>query len=513
MQAANRVAKNTLILYARMGITMFVSLYSTRLILAALGVADFGIFNVVGGAIAMLTFLNTAMASATQRFMSYAQGEGNYHKQKNIFNVSVLLHFFIGLALILLLEIAGYFLFNGILKIDSERIDAAKLIYQFLIASTFFTIISVPYDAVINAHENMLFVALLGIFEAVLKLSIAFYVTYTGFDKLASYGLLMASLAVLLLIIRRVYCHKKYEEVDIKIRKYFNKPLFNEMTNFAGWSLLSSGASIITMQGTSIILNSFFGVFVNAAQGVTNQISGQLMVFSNTMLKALNPVIVKSEGGNERNRMLNASLFGNKISYLLLTFFSIPVILEMPFILDIWLKEVPNYTVVFCRLTLIRLSFAQLTITFATAIGATGNIRKYTFFRSMIFILLLPTSFFLFLLGASPIAMYISMIFMVIALLISDVYFTHKLCGLSISFFFKNIIIRCLFTSIFTAISVYIAFLFMQEGINRLLVVLIFNLLAFVFFGTIIAFTKKEKQQMISIITVGFNQFRIKLFK
>lgn len=227
--AANRVAKNTGILYARMAITVFISLYVTRLVVAALGTKDFGIFNIVGGAIAMLTFLNVAMASASQRFMSYVHGEGNQIKQKRIFNVSVILHFLIGIAVVLLLEIAGYFFFNGILKIDSERVYAAKLIYQFLIVSTFFTIISVPYDAVINARENMLFVAVTGIIEALLKLAIAFYITFTNNDKLISYGLLMALLTILLLIIKRIYCHLKYEEVVINIRKYFDKALFKEI--------------------------------------------------------------------------------------------------------------------------------------------------------------------------------------------------------------------------------------------------------------------------------------------
>jgi len=166
MQQAKRVAVNTGFLYVRLGITMFVSLYSTRLILAALGVKDFGLFNLVAGAVTMLTFLNNGMAVASQRFMSYARGEGNVDKQKNIFNVSVLLHIIIGAIVVLILEGAGYALFNGILKIDPERVQVAKLIYQFMLVSTFFTIVSVPYDAVINARENMFLIAVVGIIQA-----------------------------------------------------------------------------------------------------------------------------------------------------------------------------------------------------------------------------------------------------------------------------------------------------------------------------------------------------------
>lgn len=508
MQVANRVAKNTLILYARMGITIFVSLYAMRLVLAALGTEDFGVFNVVGGAIAMLSFLNGAMASASQRFMSYAQGEGDFYRQKRIFNISVLLHFFIAIVVVILLQVAGYILFKGILNIDPERMEAAQLIFQFLIVSTFFTILSVPYDAVINAHENMLFVAVLGILEAVLKLCVAFFITYTTFDKLASYGFLMASLTILLLLIRRIYCHRIYEEVHVNIRKYFDKSLFIEMTRFAGWSLLSSATSIITMQGTSIILNSFFGVLVNAAQGISNQVSGQLMAFSNTMLKALSPVIVKSEGGNQRDKMLTASMFGNKLSYLMLIFFSIPVIIEAPYILSLWLKDVPEYAVIFCQLSLIRLSISQLTVTFSTAIGATGNIRIYTISRAVIFMFLLPSCYVVFFMGASPFAIYVSLIIMVLSLLVVDIYYTHKLCGLSIIFFVKNVILRCLNTTFLIVSIVCIPMFFMETSMTRLLVVLFLNFLAFFIISFLIGFNKTEKLMLLSVIETGYRQLK-----
>ncbi len=186
-----------------MAITVSISLYVTRLILAALGSKDFGIFSVVGGAIAMLGFLNGSMTAATQRFMSYAQGEGDIHKINKIFNMSILLHLIIVCIIFFFLEIAGYFIFNGVLKIDSGRLDTAKMIYQFMIISTLFTVISVPYDALLNAHENMLFYAILGIIESLLKLAIAVYITYTTSDKLLYYGALMALLSIILLIINR----------------------------------------------------------------------------------------------------------------------------------------------------------------------------------------------------------------------------------------------------------------------------------------------------------------------
>src|SRR5690606_12650380 len=249
MEAAKRVAVNTGILYARMGITVLISLYSTRLILKALGAEDFGLFNVVGGAIAMLGFLNASMSAATQRFMSFAHGAGDKSKLNQIFNVSLVLHLIIAAILFVVLQIAGYFFFDGILNISEDRIDSAKLIYQFMIFSTLFTVISVPYNAVIIARENMLWIAILGIIEAVLKLSIAIYITYTLRDQLVVYGFSMAALSVLLLVLSGIYCHKKYLECKIRLQRQFNRKLMKEMTGFAGWSTTGSISGMVAQYG------------------------------------------------------------------------------------------------------------------------------------------------------------------------------------------------------------------------------------------------------------------------
>jgi Na+-driven multidrug efflux pump len=497
MQPAKRVAVNTGILYAKMAITVFISLYATRLILAALGAEDFGIFNVVGGAVTMLTFLNNAMASATQRFMSYAQGQDDINKQKRIFNVSVVLHLAIGFILVVLLEVVGYFLFNGILKIDADRMDVAKLIFHFLVVSTFVKVISVPYDAVINAHENMLFVAILGIVEVVLKLSIAIYVTYTGLDKLASYGFLMAALSIFLLLVLRIYCHKKYSEVTINVRKYYEMALFKEMTGFAGWSFLNSAASLVTMQGMSIVLNSFFGVIVNAAQGVANQISGQLMAFSNTMLKALNPVLVKSEGGNNRRQMINIAMTGSKFSFFLLAFFAIPCILETQYILEAWLKEVPEWAVIFCKLELIRNLITQLIVVVQSGIGAEGRIRNFSIVRSISYFLPLPLSVLFFSLGFPPYFIYILWIFSwsIIGSFIV-LYYAHKNYGLSIREYIKNVLLPCTYLFLATCSVGLIPLLIMESSFVRLVLVGVFTSISFVFSFWYISINSKEKELM-----------------
>ena len=364
MSIADRVIKNTGLLYAKMGITMFISLYTTRLILNTLGASDYGIFNIVGGAIAMLGFLNAAMASATQRFLSYAEGESNKQKKKKIFNISILLHAGIGVLLSISLIICGWFFFNGLLNIPAERTFAAKVVYGSLIVSTVFAVISVPYEAVLNARENMLYFSVVGIVESILKLGAALIIAYVGNDKLIVYGILMAIIPIIILIIMSNYCHQKYEECKIEFKRYWDVHIMKEMTAFAGWNFLNIASNMISQYGIGLVLNMFFGPVLNAAQGIANQISGQLMAFSNTMLKAVNPVIAKSEGNGKRDQMIYASLISSKYAFLLLSVFAIPFILETPFILKLWLKDIPKWTIIFTRFQIIRSLIEQLTIMF-----------------------------------------------------------------------------------------------------------------------------------------------------
>lgn len=501
MEQAERVAKNTGLLYAQMAITVIMSLYTTRLVLAALGDEDFGIFNVVGGAIAMLTFLNTAMAAASQRFMSYANGEGNLHKLRNIFNISFKLHIAIAIIIVLILEIAGYFLFNDILEINNNRVWVAKLIYQFLIISTFFTIVSVPYDAVINAHENMFLVAILRIIETILKLFIAIYITYVQFDKLFIYGLLMASLSIILLFTRQIYCHKKYDEVIINFKKYKDKILFKEMTNFASWSFFGATSSMLTNYGQGILMNSFFGTSVNAAQGIAQQISGQLGAFASVMLKALNPVLAKSEGAGDRALMLKASMIGSKISFFLLMFFYVPVLIEMPYIFNIWLKSVPEYTIIFCTLLLLRNLIEQLFLTLDSSIAAVGKIKQFQTYRSIVNFLPLIAAYILFKRNFQPPTIYY--IFIVYAILKATItlFFAKKECNLSITFFFKKVLVKTFIPFIIVILISSIPIYYIEQGVFRFLIVGSISVLSYLLTVWFIGLENSEKIMIQKIIT------------
>ena len=474
---SNRIVKNTGWLYAKMGITMFISLYATRLILNALGAEDFGIYNVVGGAIAMLGFLNASLASATQRFMSYAEGEGDYEKKKSIFNVSVLLHIVVAGIVFLLLFLAGVIFFHGVLNIPQNRILASYFVYASLVFSTVFTVTTVPYEALLNSHQNMRYYSIVGILEAFLKLAIAFVCVYTTSDKLIVYAILMAAVPLITLSVMRVYCHRNYEECVLSLNRYFSRVLAKEMASFAGWSFLNSMASMFTMQGMSILLNMFGGVIVNAAHAVANQLAGQLMVFSNNMLKALNPVLVISKGAGRNDQMLEVASTGNKLSFLIYTFFAIPFVIETPYILDFWLKDTPEWAILFVRLVLIRQMISQLTVTLDTCVNATGNIRKMTMISTFIWISPLIIGYFLYKEEFPIYTIYVLLIIMVIFRGLNSLYFCHVQCGLGIRDYLKDTFIPCIVQTLLLFVCLLTIYFSFEMSFMRLLYVMAVSML------------------------------------
>lgn len=497
---ANRVIKNTGYLYARMGITMFISLYTTRLILDSLGVNDFGIYNIVGSAIALLGFINAAMSKATQRFMSYVKGEGNLEKQKDIFNTSIILHLVISIIVGIGLLLLSFFLFKGILNIPIERIDAAKIIYCSLIISVIFTIINVPFSAVLNAHENMRFYAIIGIFESLLKLLVAIVCVYTSADKLIIYGILMSLIPIINTIIMKVYCSKKYEECIINPFKYCKKTTFTSMTTFAGWNFLPSISSVLTQYGFGFVLNYFYGVALNAAQGIANQLSGQLMAFSNNMLKAIGPIIDKEEGSGNRQSMLNLVFSGSKFSFFILGCFAIPFMLQMPFILNIWLKDVPKWAICFANLQLLRSLTEQLTITVNSAIYAQGNISSISKIKTWLNILPLLLTSIAFYFELQPYWMYISWIICggVIGGCIT-LYYAVKQCDLNIIKFLTEVVKPTLLTVFLSVIIGYIP-MFWGNNIYSSCISMIIAFLTFLIFAWTIGCNKSEKEMFKSIL-------------
>ncbi|WP_372773937.1 lipopolysaccharide biosynthesis protein [Mangrovibacterium sp.] len=509
MSVANRVIKNTGFLYAKMGITMFISLYTTRLVLNALGASDFGIFNVVGGAIAMLGFLHAAMSSATQRFMSFYEGNGDILKQKQIFNVSMALHFLIALIIGAILVTAGYVFFNGVLNIPNERIYAAKVIYASLIISTLFTVISVPYEAVLNAHENMLYYSIVGVIQSLLNLGVALIIVQYAGDKLVLYGMLMAGIPLIVLTAMRVYCHRKYSECVIDPKTYWQNGLMKEMTSFASWNLLGAASNMLLNYGQGIIINNFFGVIANTAQGIANQITGQLNALTTTMMKAINPVIAKNEGAGNRDGMVRATILGSKISLLLMLFIFVPIWIEMPFILKLWLKDVPLFATLFCRLLMINTIIGYSVLPVSSSLSAHGDIKKYKIVTSILNFVPLLAIYILFTSGYPVYFSYIVLGIHTVATSIVTLVFAKKNYNFPVLIFLRKIVYRPLFVLFMMLLFSYIPEFFIRNSTARLICVFMSSTVTFAVCLWTVGFDKEEKTMAIHLFKSITSKLRL----
>jgi len=453
MSTSKRIMINSSFLYLKMILTLFITLYTTRILLEALGKSDFGLFNVIAGFTIMLTFFNIALTTSSQRFMSVAQGEGVFSKQISIFNISIVLHMFAAILIAILLKISGLYIFDGFLNIDSNRIESAKIVFNFVILTTVFGILSVPFDASINAHEKMIFIAILGFCEAILNLSVALIIVNSDGDKLILYGILLSIVGFFILICKIVYVLNSFHESIINPIKYYDKSLFKEMLNFSGWGLLSSSVSIVTSYGQNILINIFFGTHANAAQGIAGQVAGQVGAITKVFLIALNPVIFKSEGASNKGLFLQSIKSGSKVAFMSFSILAIPMIIEMELLFKLWLKEVPEYAIIFCRLILVTYILGQLTITVSSAISATGKIKNFTIAFSLLGMVPFAITYLLFKNGYSVESLYITYLnyeFFRTALLL---YFGKIVCEISIRDYFKDVIFKCLLIAITTALT------------------------------------------------------------
>lgn len=497
---ASRIIKNTGWLYAKMGITMFISLYTTRLILHGLGASDFGIYNIVGASISMLGFLNAAMSIATQRFMSFAEGADMQDKKIVIFNVSLFIHIIIALVIGCVLCICGSIWFDSIFNIPLERLFAAKVIYGCLIVSTILSILTVPYEAVLNAHENMKYYAKVGIIESLLRLAVAFFCVWTSQDKLVIYGILMSIIPFSMLVIMRNYCKNHYEECHLSIIKHYDSRVAKDMVGFAGWTFLTTASSMTTQYGMGLVINHFFGVIVNAAHGIAMQLTGMLMAFTTSAQKALNPIMTKSEGAKERDRLIYLSLFGCRMSYFIFGLFAIPAVLLMPEILSIWLVNVPIWSILFCRLSLLRILSEQLIISLVTAINAEGNIRLYSILRSVAYILPIPVLVLIFKAGYPPYWLYIIWIiaWSLVGGYITIMYSKHYI-GISYAKYFKFVITPCVLSTIISLVPYFFRLFEFGNSVSSYLLVFL-QIVLYITGGIQLLLNKEERHKLIFMI-------------
>ena len=457
-----RIAKNTLLLYFRMLFMMVVSLYTSRVILNALGVEDFGIYNVVGGVVAMFTVISGSLSAAISRFITYELGKGDQSKLNKIFSASVTIQLLLSLRIVILIESVGVWFLNTKMTIPVDRMAAANWVLQFSIITFVVNLISVPYNAAIIAHEKMSAFAYISILEAMGKLAIAFLIMWSPIDKLIYYAILMCTVAIIVRFTYGHYCKKHFAECTYHF--HWDKDILKQMFGFAGWNFIGASSTILRDQGGNIILNMFFGPSVNAARGIANQVNGAITGFVQNFMTALNPQITKSYAYGNYGYMMTLVFQGARLSFYMLLLLSLPVLVNTHYILVIWLKLVPEHAVLFVQLILVFAMCESISNPLITAMLATGKIRNYQIVVGGMQLLNLPISYWCLQCGCIPESILIVAICISLGCLAARLFMLRNMIGLSIVLYVKDVILNILVVAAISVIIPYILTKYMSES-------------------------------------------------
>lgn len=435
-----RIAINTIFLYIRSIVVMAVSIYTSRIVLHALGVDDYGINNVVGGFVGMFAVLSSAMVNASQRFISYEMGKEN-PQLKKVFCSTLTIHFLLVLVLIVVFESFGVWFLNNHLNISPDRMAAANWVFQFSVITFCLSILNTPFNASIIAHERMSAFAYISIFEAFAKLGIVYLLYVSNADKLIVYSFLLMMVSATLLCIYMFYCRRQFEECKYKFM--YDKSLFKSLLSFSGWNFLGSTAGILVTQGVNILTNIFFGVALNAARGIVEQANSAINQFVSNFTTALNPQITQSHASKDYDRMNLLMMRGSKYSALLFWFMGIVLFMQPDFVLNLWLMEVPPYAPVFLRLAIIYSCFQALSNPLYIGMLATGNIKTYQIVMSLLYVSSFIACYILFKLGFGPEYGYISTIAAIVLAVFVRLHLLQTMIdGFSARDYFKYVILK-----------------------------------------------------------------------
>ena len=461
-----RIAKNTFLLYIRTFFVMIISIYTSRVILQALGVEDYGVYNVVGGIVSMLAIVSNSVTAAISRFITYEIGSGNKERLHQVVATSkVVLYVLAGLVLVVT-EIIGVWFLRTQMQIPDGREDAAMYVLQCSIVSFCVSLVAIPYNACVIAHEHMNAYAYISISLALLKLGICYILVISPTDKLVTYAILMMLSEVLFRGIYSFYCHHYFEES--KERVHFYKPVFREMFGFAGWSFFTSANSVLSTQGVNMLINVFYGVTFNAARGVANQVQSAMSQFVSSFVSAINPQITKSYAAGEIDDMYTLVCRGARFSYYLTLVMFVPLFFEAETILHIWLTIVPEKAVLFTRLSLIYILMDGAGYTLYTANLATGRIKKYSLVLSSITFFIFPVTWIVYYCGGKVETAYYVAIASNFIYHVARMFLTQDNVGLRVKTFFKSVYVPIALTTVFAVIPSFLICWTMQSSFLRL---------------------------------------------
>lgn len=499
LSSNKRIVKNTVFLYIRMLVMMLITLYTSRVVLRDLGVNDFGIYNVVGGIIVVFSFLSGPLTTACQRFINYEMGKSNYEGVKRVFSSSMVALFILLLVVVFLGETIGLWFLNYKMNIPEGRIDAANWVYQISILTFIVNSLSIPYNAIIIAHEKMSAFAYIGILEAALKFCVAVSLKYSVFDRLVYYAVLLMIVSLVIRLVYGGYCVRHFEESRFNVG-CVNKKDLKGLFDFSKWTILGGVRLVLHTQGISIIVNMFFGVAVNAAQGIANQVNSVVFQFVHNFLIAMSPQIVQSYSAGNMDRMHFLVKNGCKLAVFMVAIMIIPLIIETEMVLSLWLAKIPDYAVMFVRMVLVITLIESFATVLQVANNATGNIKYYQMSLALVGLLHLPLTWFFFKLGCN---VYYSMyvyVFLAIVLQLIRVGFVSKGVGIHFVEFFRSVILR-------GGTFVLVAFLmplllrfYMEDGALRFFIVCVVSFVWTCLTFFLLAIDSLERKTIISYL-------------
>lgn len=472
-----RIARNTILLYLRMGISMLVSLYTVRIVLATLGNIDYGIINVVTGCVAIFTFLNGALSGSTSRFLTFELGKGNLKQLAHTFSATLFIHLALAIIIVILCETLGLWILTNELVIPNERITAAHWIYQISILAIVASIIQVPYNAVIIAHERMDIYAYMSLFDVGARLSLAYLLKTIDGDKMIIWVVMTTLVSIIYAAIYITYCRKKFSETrNIKFHK--TRSLYKQLFSYSCWDFIGQISGMLQNQGINILLNTFFGPIINTARAISYQVQGALTQFANNFMMASRPQIIKLYATGKIDEMIRLVYLSSCLSFYLSFVLTLPLCLELKYVLDLWLGDYPVETIPFTKLVLINSLIINIKNSRVAAIHATGHIKFTNIITGTILCSLFPVAYLLLKKGFEAISVFVVMIVITFLAEIFAIFILRKYIKFSILEYWGQVYGRCLLVAVCSFFPVYATWKSMEEGFLRLIVVCIVSVIA-----------------------------------
>ena len=499
-----RIVKNTGILYIRMLILMLLGFYTSRIVLNSLGVVDFGVYNVVGGIVSVFSILTTAMSGTTQRYITIALGENDIEKLKETFSVGLTIHLIISLILFICIEFLGlYFLYNFAV-IPEDRLTAAFWVFQISTITAILTIINVPFNGTIIAHEKMSAFAFFSLIDVIIKLLICFILPYTSFDKLIVYASLLFISSVINFASMQIYCKRKFTEAQYKLS--WNKNMFKSMLGMTSWSLIDKIAYIGFAQGVTLVTNVFFGPAVNAASGIASQGSNVISQFTQNFQVAVNPQITKSYANGNLNDMHKLIIRSAKFSCFLLLYLIIPIFFEAKTLLKLWIKNVPDHAVLYFKLSLIMTLINAVINPLQTSNMACGKVRNYLLARNLILLLVLPITYLIYKLGGIPESSVIVNILTFTIAMIVGARILQTQIQLKFTLFLHEVVLNIMTITILSCIIPFLIYTYLDNGVVRLIIITLTSIVSTSLFIYIVGINNKERQFISEKIRSNFKR-------